>query len=212
MVSIQPEQERKTATKGDKAKVAILTAATRRFAQMGYQETSVQSIADATGICQSTVLYHFSTKRDLYAAVIASIVKQNESIAEAVANPHDNASERLKKHFEINYRWAVESDFNAQLMTGLFHFASYDPAFASIYSKILIDARKKIHALILSGVREKVFSLSIDAELASEVLHDGLLGIILTLLTANKRPDAKAHSRLKWQILTHCIVGDAPFC
>jgi AcrR family transcriptional regulator len=52
----------------------ILTQATRLFAKLGYDGTSVQQIADAVGIRKPSLLYHFKSKDELRENVLAEML------------------------------------------------------------------------------------------------------------------------------------------
>lgn len=54
-------------------RLQILEAATRLFAQRGYAGSSVAAVADEVGISRQLLLYHFSTKEGLRAAVLQRI-------------------------------------------------------------------------------------------------------------------------------------------
>jgi TetR/AcrR family transcriptional regulator len=51
-----------------------LVAATRRFAERGFEATSLQQIADDVGVSKPAVLHHFASKDTLREAVLADIV------------------------------------------------------------------------------------------------------------------------------------------
>jgi AcrR family transcriptional regulator len=51
-----------------------LAAATRLFAQQGFDGTSLQEIADAVGVSKPAVLHHFPSKEDLRRAVLDGIL------------------------------------------------------------------------------------------------------------------------------------------
>ncbi|MEV5576049.1 TetR/AcrR family transcriptional regulator [Spirillospora sp. NPDC052269] len=55
---------------GPSRRERILTAATRLFAERGYDATSTRAIADAVGLNIATVAYHVGGKPDLYRAVM----------------------------------------------------------------------------------------------------------------------------------------------
>lgn len=193
--------------KGTAAKEAILKQALRLFATKGYQETSIQNVADAVGISQSAVLYHFGSKKALFAGVLSMMTARNEAIrGELAPGPEASAYDRLMAHFEVNYRWGIEADFHAQIMTCLFHFASFDAEFSTLYREVLTNARKKITELVYAGVREKIFQAPDgDPELAGEILHDGLLGFVLTMVTTG-RVTSKQRLKLKWQVLLREVL------
>jgi TetR/AcrR family transcriptional regulator len=51
----------------------ILIAATKLFAQHGYEGASLQSIADSVGVAKQTLLYHYPSKDALRRAVIDNV-------------------------------------------------------------------------------------------------------------------------------------------
>ncbi len=64
----------------------IVAAAIELFAHGGYEGTSVLSIAQKVGISDAGVLYHFSTKRELFLAVVdVFVVVQAEQFSTLIA-------------------------------------------------------------------------------------------------------------------------------
>lgn len=193
--------------KGESAREAIVIAAKRLFAEQGYHATSIQQIADVVGRSQSAVMHHFPSKTDVFSGVLEQMVVENERIRAEYIDPTANAVDRLMAHFEINYRWGVEADHHAQIMTALFHFASYDPTFNRLYTSVVTTARRRILELLHAGAREKLFALPEDPERAAEVLHDALLGFFLTLVASQRPPDAKKKQLAKWRLLVRAVTG-----
>lgn len=51
-------------------RLAIITAARRRFGEEGFARTSIDRIADGAGVSTRTIYNHFASKDDLFAAVL----------------------------------------------------------------------------------------------------------------------------------------------
>ena len=83
----------------EKLRQSIREAATRLFAKSGYHGTTVKQIADEVGISKQLLLYHFSSKEALRAAVLHELLQAwNEllpRVLDAVATPGDRSDEAL---------------------------------------------------------------------------------------------------------------------
>lgn len=56
--------------RGDNRRAAILEAATREFGRRGYESARIADIARAAGVTDAGLLHHFTTKRELFLAVV----------------------------------------------------------------------------------------------------------------------------------------------
>ena len=178
----------------------ILLVSSRLFGQCGYYNTSIQNIADASGTSQTNVLYHFKSKMILFEEVVKKIIQENSKIIEHLHNTADNPATKLLKHFKGNYLWAVEYDFNATIMTSIYHFATIESSFTNLYSVILTAARSKIKEYLLLGVQDKSFILSCNnIDMVAEELHDFLLGSILNIVSSNLKSNLYNFNEKKWK-------------
>ncbi len=62
----------------------ILEAAARLFVEDGYQATSTRAVAAAVGIRQASLYYHFASKADLLAELLARSVRPSLEAADAL--------------------------------------------------------------------------------------------------------------------------------
>ena len=82
------------------SKRRILTIATRRFAQQGYDGTSLQGIADEVGMRKPSVLYHFPSKKALREAVIADLLERWQTRLPDVLAKAGTGDDRFTALFE----------------------------------------------------------------------------------------------------------------
>jgi len=61
-------------SKRDKVETAILQAATRLFAECGFEGTTIAAVAKAAGISKQNLLYYFPTKPSLYERVLDDVL------------------------------------------------------------------------------------------------------------------------------------------
>ncbi len=69
-------ENRKTQTRGDQTREALLAAALDTFGRDGFDAASTRCIADVAGVNQALIAYHFGGKQGLYLAVFESITEQ----------------------------------------------------------------------------------------------------------------------------------------
>ena len=75
----------------------ILSAAESVFAAQGYAGATMQAIAQAAGLPKPNVHYYFSTKADLYRAVIGRVLEAWLSAADAF-DTHDDPADALASY------------------------------------------------------------------------------------------------------------------
>src|SRR5262245_686651 len=60
-------------SKGIRTRAEIIAAAERHFATSGFRDTSLGEIAAEVGIRRASISYHFSSKLELYTAVLKTV-------------------------------------------------------------------------------------------------------------------------------------------
>jgi len=83
--------------RGRATRAAVLSAARALFAQQGFKRASLKAIADAAGITDAGLLFHFPTKNDLLLAVIAEGDREERVVLNSLMDRHVGAAalERL---------------------------------------------------------------------------------------------------------------------
>ncbi|HEX7045415.1 MAG TPA: TetR/AcrR family transcriptional regulator [Burkholderiales bacterium] len=83
--------------RGDAAS-RILTAAEQLFAEQGYAAVSISAIAERAGISKANVFHHFSSKRELYLAVVRHACRGSAERLEYLEAQIDNFPERFSAY------------------------------------------------------------------------------------------------------------------
>ncbi|GAB3326149.1 TetR/AcrR family transcriptional regulator [Haliea atlantica] len=93
-----PANKPKRVNKSAEERVAeILTAATRIFADKGYQTADVETVAAAAGVGKGTVYRYFTTKEVLFTEALRfNLERLRCEVQQARAN-QDNALEQLRE-------------------------------------------------------------------------------------------------------------------
>ncbi|MCC2954204.1 TetR/AcrR family transcriptional regulator [Massilia sp. IC2-477] len=101
-----------SSTRRDKLENAILGAATRLFAECGFEGTSIAAVAERAGISKQNLLYYFPTKNALYQRVLDDVLddwlERMAHLADPAAEPADvlRAYVAAKLRFSREQPWA----------------------------------------------------------------------------------------------------------
>src|SRR5687768_18394019 len=78
----------------------LISAAEQVFAREGFDAARLQDIAENAGITRPALLYHFATKDELYAAVVARAFASLGEILISAMQSHGDFRERLRALIE----------------------------------------------------------------------------------------------------------------
>ena len=124
----------------------ILDASLRLFSEKGFARTSVRDIAQAAGITDAAIYYHFASKRDLFEALLdeRGFTAALESLerAEITAGPTEAIPAMALRALNFIYQ-------NLDLMKVLMVEAMADDPVATEEYQILVERWKKAEARIL---------------------------------------------------------------
>lgn len=107
----------------DTTKEAIKHAARRRFAELGFQQATIRTIASDAGIDPAMVIRYFGTKEGLFAAAADFDLR----IPDLSDVPRRSQGRRLVEHFLD--RWEADSTFIALLRSAVTHQVARDRLF-----------------------------------------------------------------------------------
>lgn len=87
----------------------IVVGAIEAIATKGYSQASLAKIADHVGIAKSVVLYHFKTKTDIIAAVVATVFGQAAAVIAPAIAAESTAKDKLAAYIRANAQFIESS-------------------------------------------------------------------------------------------------------
>lgn len=96
-MSTEKAAEKATSTQPEKSNTRekILETAIELFAEKGFNGTTTKEIAEAAEVNESLIFRHFSTKRDLYGAIIEKKIDDEPGIEHPLQTYKDTKDDRL---------------------------------------------------------------------------------------------------------------------
>lgn len=167
----------KIAGKMTPKKRAVIEAATRLFAERGYELTDVDTIAEEAGVAKGTIYFHFETKENLFLAVadhgmqrleehVRKSIAASTDIVESLRTAGIEAATFFQKHPELVEIMIQErAQFRGQI-----------PDTHIVYRE---RNRADFENLLLQGVKCGLFK-NIDIVEALHVGANMLYGLVVT--------------------------------
>ena len=98
--------------RGTTAREEILDASSELFTTQGFATTSTHQIADAVGIRQASLYYHFPSKTEIFLTLLNSTIEPSLELAEELAASEANAEQRLWSLVAAESRLLLTSGWN----------------------------------------------------------------------------------------------------
>ena len=130
----------------------ILRAATRLFAERGFDGTPLQAVADAVGVRKPSVLYHFASKDALRSAVLDAMIARWTEVLPTVLLA------------------AAKDRFDA-VLDSITDFFAADPDRARLLMREALDRPDALHTLLATHVRPWVQVIAAQLARARERGH-----------------------------------------
>ena len=151
----------------------ILQAASRLFAERGFNGVSIRVIAAAVGLNVATVHYHAGSKRDLYLKVIGRLYEEERALVEEFEQRAEEHTLQDPQAFGELLTWLADR---------LVDLLVRDPGRPYLYMRRWLEARDELsqaeaeYALDIFRRARRVFA---NAQQAGVIRHDLDLGLFL---------------------------------
>ncbi|MFC7467303.1 TetR/AcrR family transcriptional regulator [Actinomadura keratinilytica] len=141
----------------------LLAAATRLFADQGYDRTSVQEIVEAASVTKGALYHYFGSKEDLLQEVYARLLRLQQERLDMYAGSQEPVEERLRAAAADVVVTTIENLDDASIFFRSMHQLSPEK------NKQVRAERRRYHerfrALVEEGQQAGVFTRDIPADL-----------------------------------------------
>ena len=103
------KQRAKRTAGAEPTRERLLTLAENLFAEKGFAGTSVRELGAALGVANATILYHFRSKRKLYAAVLERIASSVSGVTTGLDEQPGDGVAQIKLLVERFMVWARDN-------------------------------------------------------------------------------------------------------
>jgi len=163
--------KRKLAARGGRAKTEggqavdrrelIIAAATRRFAEYGFEATTVRQIADDVNILSGSLYHHFATKEEILEEIVRDAILKTRDDAQRIAALPLDAEQRLVALLmtELHHKTANQEVYAIVFNERKFFRRSEYFHYLTVAKKASYDAWSEI---LEDGVKDKLFHPQLD--------------------------------------------------
>jgi AcrR family transcriptional regulator len=173
----------------------ILAAAFQVFAAQGYEAARLDDVAERAGIAKGTIYLYFRDKRQLFRAVVRSLLRKR---FDAVARTFSGSAEDLLRDLVSRmYNEIVSNEKVRSIVRLLIAESGRFPQLADIYHReIIAPGMKALRHVLLRGIASGEFRENAAVEFPQIVAAPGVLAIVWRLLHGERhRLDLNAYMK-----------------
>jgi AcrR family transcriptional regulator len=141
----------------------ILRVAARLFAELGYERTTLDMVAEELGLTKPALYYYVKSKEDVLTQILSSMLHSTEEAVTEAVSQHQNARDRLTALITAHLSSiCVYPEGRALVLFESNLLAKKNPEMAASRTRF----QKLIQGIIADGVTEGVFHVR-DVRMAS---------------------------------------------
>ncbi len=130
--------DRRLTPRGEERRAQLLEVATARFAERGYQATSISDIVGAMGVGKGVFYWYFQSKEELFGHILTAGMTDLRRIQLAAVSCSTDPLVRIPAAIRAAVQWSADH----QEMASMFEFAHRDATFGPLTCRLrelLID-------------------------------------------------------------------------
>jgi AcrR family transcriptional regulator len=187
----------------DDVRDAIISAAALVFRKYGFRKTTMDEIAMAAHKAKSSLYYYFSSKEEVFQAVVekeALILRGNLSNAvNALNDPREKLKAYISSRIQSLEELAVYYDATHNEQLAHFDFIGL------IREKQYKEEVVMMQNILIDGVARKIFQIE-DTELASIAIVIAIKGLEIPLLATSRIQNIELHLNHLLGILLYGLI------
>ena len=195
-------------------KEKIIRTSIELFLKEGFENVSLNHVAEKVGISKPAIYHHFKNKDSLIFAIYNYFSEQMKIWSKNYFSGIVSPKEFFRKLFEAIVIFSnVEEvllgknneEFNSSYNSLLISFGRYDSEFKRQMSETTIRTRNKIEKVIKSAQKDKIIKKSINSATLSMLIHSSIEGLSFmhdTDESISIEKDSSKVFELLWELIT----------
>lgn len=156
----------------------ILEAARGVFAMKGFNEATVDDIANAAGVAKGTVYLYYRSKKEIYFAALKSGLEQMYVALDERLGAESTTEGKLRAFIAVKLEYFDENrDFFKIYYSELGNMFAHPGALDNEFKTLYLEQAKVIEGILKEGARKKVLR-SVRAEQAAFAISDVIRGVV----------------------------------
>jgi len=156
----------------------ILEAARGVFATKGFNDATVDDIANAAGVAKGTVYLYYRSKRDIYFSALKFGIQQMYAALDEQLKAESTTEGKLRALIAVKLAYFDENrDFFKIYYSELGNLCIHPGAIDSEFKTLYLEQAKVIESILKEGARRKVLR-AVRAEQAAFAISDIIRGVV----------------------------------
>lgn len=156
----------------------ILEAARSVFATKGFNDATVDDIANAAGVAKGTVYLYYRSKRDIYFSALKFGIQQMYAALEDQLKAESTTEGKLRALIAVKLAYFDENrDFFKIYYSELGNLCIHPGAIDSEFKTLYLEQAKVIESILREGARRRVLR-AVRAEQAAFAISDIIRGVV----------------------------------
>lgn len=189
--------DRRLTPRGEERRAQLLEVATARFAERGYQATSIADIVGAMGVGKGVFYWYFQSKEELFGHILTAGMTDLRRTQLAAVSHSNDPLVRIPAAIRAAVRWSADHQELASMFEFAHHDATFGPLAHRLRELLIDDAIAELNSAMDSG---RLPSAHADAQARA------ILAVTDALAVQGRRRSRSAED-VADDVVTFCLDG-----